>query len=678
MIRVLITDDSRLVRGVLREIIEDDPEITVIAEASNGAEAVEICIKERPDVVLMDVQMPVMDGIESVRRIMQSAPTPVIVLSASVKSSETRSAFAALSAGAIDAIAKPHGIVSADTYSSIADDIIGRIKLYARVAKKGKLDTEEHPRNNEQISSPAISSSVIAIGASTGGPRSLSALLSALKPDFPCPILLVQHISEGFMRGFSEWLGREISLEVVIVDHAMRLEPGRVYLPPDGYHLEVARGAAVLSEAPPLHGCRPAVDVLFKSLAEEYGERAIGVVLTGIGVDGAAGAAAIKAVGGMVIAQDEESSVIFGMPKAVIERDAATHVASLQNMPKLLSELASAHADDNGGLFGASQRVNEVLVVDDSPTMRAVLYDILTAHGHSVRQAENGRLALQEISRQEPDLIVLDVMMPELDGYSVCRRVREDYGYIPVLMVTAKGSSEDMVRALEAGADDCIAKPFEPMELSARVQSLLRIRSLHQRLFTQNNELEAKNRELERLARALNRANKELTLLSVTDGLTKAYNHRHFQERFKSEFARSERYGTLLSIILIDIDHFKRVNDNYGHPVGDQVLIHLVEVLEESVRKEDLVARYGGEEFILMLPETSGPRALLLAKRIRERIEQSEVVIDASLSVRYTVSLGVSSYEPGGKVQTAEALIAKADSALYSAKANGRNRAEMA
>jgi len=622
--------------------------------------------------------MPVMDGIESVKRIMQTAPTPVIVLSASVKSSETRSAFSALSAGAIDAIAKPHGIVSSETYGAIAEDIIGRIKLYYRVAKSGAAEGEEPLRDLEQITSPPVSSSVIAIGASTGGPRTLSALLSAIKPDFPCPILLVQHISDGFMRGFADWLGREISLDVVIVDHAMRLEPGRVYLPPDGYHLEVSRGAAVLSEAPPLHGCRPAVDVLFKSLAQEYGERAIGIVLTGIGVDGSEGALAIKALGGKVIAQDEASSVIFGMPKSVIERDAATHIASLENMPKLLSELASAHSEEGGGLFGSVQRVQDILVVDDSPTMRAVLYDILTAQGHNVRQAENGRLALQEVAREEPDLIVLDVMMPELDGYSVCRRVREDYGYIPVLMVTAKGSSEDMVRALEAGADDCIAKPFEPMELSARVQSLLRIRSLHQRLFTQNNELEAKNRELERLARALNRANKELTLLSVTDGLTKAYNHRHFQERFKAEFARSERYGTLLSVILIDIDHFKKVNDNFGHPVGDQVLVHLVEVLEDSVRKEDLVARYGGEEFILMLPETSGPRALLLAKRIRERIEQSAVEIDSSLSVRYTVSLGVASFEPGGKVQTAEALIAKADSALYSAKANGRNRAEMA
>ncbi|TLN21553.1 diguanylate cyclase, partial [bacterium] len=397
----------------------------------------------------------------------------------------------------------------------------------------------------------------------------------------------------------------------------------------------------------------------------------------GIGSDGAEGAAAIRKAGGEVIAQDEETSIVFGMPRAVIEKGAATHIAPLGRIPLVLADIVSGGESGEEG-YGDKDVVQEVLVVDDSPTMRAMLYDILSAGGHRIRQAENGRIALEEIAQKEPDLVVLDVMMPEMDGHAACKKIRELHGYIPVLMVTAKGAAEDLVKGLEAGADDIIAKPFEPIELSARVSSLLRIRALHQRLYTQNIELESKNKELERMAKALNRANKELTLLSVTDGLTKSYNHRHFQERFKAEFARAERYGTFLSVILIDIDHFKKVNDTYGHPVGDQVLVRLVEILQESVRKEDLVARYGGEEFVLMLPETSGPRSLLLARRIRERVESELVRIDAGLAVAFTVSLGVACYEPSGQIANAEELIAKADAALYRAKENGRNRAELA
>jgi two-component system chemotaxis response regulator CheB len=678
MIRVMIADDSRLVRGVLREILEQDKEISVVSEAANGAEAVERCLKDKPDVVLMDVQMPVMDGIEAVRRIMESCPTPVIVLSASVNSSETRSAFAALNAGAIDAIAKPHGIVSQETFGAIADDIISRIKLYNRVGKKGKWATD-YEQKVERIKTPTLSSKIIGIAASTGGPGSLATVLGALKNDFPCPILIVQHITIGFMKGFSEWLARETQLEVQLVEHAMRLEPGVVYLPPDDHHLEVARGSVTLSDSPPIQGCRPSADVLFTSMAKEYGERAVAVVLTGIGSDGAEGASAIRKAGGEVIAQDEETSIVFGMPRAAIERGAATHIAPLNRIPSVLAEIVGGSSEEaQEGAFSERESVQEVLVVDDSPTMRAMIYDILAANGHRVRQAENGRIALEEIAQKEPDLVVLDVMMPELDGYAVCRRLREQHGYIPVLMVTAKGAAEDLVRGLEAGADDIIAKPFEPMELGARVSSLLRIRALHQRLYTQNLELESKNKELERLAKALNRANKELTLLSVTDGLTRAYNHRHFQERFKAEFARAERYGTFLSCVLIDIDHFKKINDTYGHPVGDQVLIRLVEILQESVRKEDLVARYGGEEFVLILPETSGPRSLLLARRIRERVEREMVRVENNLTVPFTVSLGVACYEPNGVIHTSEELISKADAALYRAKENGRNRAELA
>jgi diguanylate cyclase (GGDEF)-like protein len=577
----------------------------------------------------------------------------------------------------MDALPKPSGIVSPEAYEGMAQDLLNRIKLYARVGKSRRWSAAPEERGREKIQIPLLSSRVVGIAASTGGPRTLAYLLGTLPADFPCPILLVQHMAEGFMRGFADWLGREISLDVVLVEHAMRLERGRVYLPPDGYHLEVARGGVTLNESPPVAGCRPSADILFRSMAEEFGARSVAVVLTGLGRDGAEGAKSIRSAGGDVVAQDEASSVVWGMPKAAIDEGASNHVASLATIPAVLGKIVGSGASEAAAVSAPAQ-ARDILVVDDSATMRAMLADILIGQGYTVRQAENGRIALREVAAKQPDLLLLDVMMPEMDGYAVCRKVREERAYLPVLMITAKGEAQDLVQGIEAGADDYIAKPFQPMELAARVKSLLRIRELHGRLMKQNTELEAKNRELGLLARALDNANKELTLLSVTDGLTRAYNHRHFQERLKAEFARAQRYGTFLSCILADIDSFKQVNDTYGHPVGDQVLVQLVSMLQSSVRKEDLVARYGGEEFVLLLPETSGPRAYLLANRIRERVEQTPLRLDGEVVIPYTISLGVSAFEPSGKYQSADELISAADAALYRAKQNGKNRAELA
>lgn len=681
VIKIMLVDDSRLVREVVRGMVERDGEIRVVAEAANGAEALERCLKIQPDVILMDIQMPVMNGIEAVRRIMEARPTPIIVLSATIHPGEVRSTFAALRAGALDAMPKPKGVVLTDTYTGMAEELVSRIKFYARVGKtKGWYSAGIKIESQTGFSVPARSSKIVAVGASTGGPRTLPIALGPLPRDFPCPILIVQHMGHGFMRGFAEWLDREIDLPVKMIEEAVRLEPGHIYLPPDGLHMEVVRQTAVLREGVPVNGCIPSVDVLFSSVAREYGERAIGVILTGMGKDGAEGSLAIKKAGGTVIVQDEDTSVIFGMPRAAMEIGAATKIEPLKSIASAIANSVTIPdmEEINEPRSGLAQEIHEILLVDDSSTMRAMLADILSDHGYKVRQAENGRMALDEVSRSRPDLILLDVMMPELDGYAVCRELREDKEYLPILMITAKGDPQDLVQGIEAGADDYISKPFEELELIARVKSLLRIRSLQKKLYRQNNELESKNRELERLAHALDRANKELTLLSVTDGLTKAYNHRHFQERLKSEFSRAERYHTVLSCLLIDIDHFKMVNDTYGHPAGDVVLVRLVEIIHESVRSEDLVARYGGEEFVVLLPETGGQRALNLAQRIRERVEREQFKISDKKKIRLTISVGVSHFEPGGTIKTPDGLVKAADISLYKAKSGGRNKAILA
>jgi len=320
----------------------------------------------------------------------------------------------------------------------------------------------------------------------------------------------------------------------------------------------------------------------------------------------------------------------------------------------------------------------DILVVDDSRIVLTMVTDVLEADGYRVRQAENGRIALAMVAERKPDLILLDVMMPEMDGYEVCGALRRDPEYIPVLMLTAKGDVQDLVKGLDAGADDYISKPFDHVELLARVKSLLRIRSLQKRLYLQNLELEAKNQQLEAAAHQLDALNRELRLLSVTDGLTRAYNHRHFQERLKNEFARARRYEEPLSCVLIDIDHFKAVNDAWGHPVGDRVLVRLVELLKEGVRGEDLVARYGGEEFALLLPKTDAGHARYLAERLRERVDAERVAVSREETVSITISAGVADFAPGGALQDPDDLLQAADAALYRAKTRGRNRVEVA
>jgi diguanylate cyclase (GGDEF)-like protein len=340
---------------------------------------------------------------------------------------------------------------------------------------------------------------------------------------------------------------------------------------------------------------------------------------------------------------------------------------------------------------------HEILIVDDSPMVVDMFADMFEGNGYHIRKAENGRAALERIAERRPDLILLDVMMPEMDGYEVCRTLRAQEGdYIPVLMITAPG---DLALSLNAGADDFISKPPAHAELIARSKSLLRIRDLQKRLYEQNlgmhaqneqlqgqnqqleamsTELHARNQELQAMTTQLQVLNQELELLTVTDGLTKAYNHRHFQERLRSEFARARRHHEPLSCVLIDVDRFKRVNDTHGHLVGDEVLVRLVEILKEGVRREDFVARYGGEEFALLLPKTPAGQAHHLAERLRAKVEAEALEVANANALRFTISLGVAEFLRGGSIQDPDGLIDAADKALFRAKKRGRNRVEVA
>jgi diguanylate cyclase (GGDEF)-like protein len=295
-----------------------------------------------------------------------------------------------------------------------------------------------------------------------------------------------------------------------------------------------------------------------------------------------------------------------------------------------------------------------ILVVDDNPDNLEIISTRLEFGGYRVARAERGEEAVEKVEEVRPDLVLLDIMMPDMDGYEVARRLRdkEELAYIPIIFVTARDSTEDKVTGLDAGADDYLTKPINFPELEARVRSMLRIKRLQ-------DELEKKNRKLEQL--------------SISDGLTGLYNHRHLYELLDEEFERSKRTGEPVSVVMFDLDRFKDVNDTYGHQAGDRVLEKLADILRETAREIDRLGRYGGEEFLAILPDSDPDAGLTFADRVRETVEELEFDIDANGPLDMTISAGVATHphdEPGEPHR----LVHYADQALYSAKNSGRNR----
>jgi diguanylate cyclase (GGDEF)-like protein len=309
---------------------------------------------------------------------------------------------------------------------------------------------------------------------------------------------------------------------------------------------------------------------------------------------------------------------------------------------------------------GGSEERTRILVVDDVPDNVDILDARLSSRGYDVVTATNGQEALDRVHGEAPHLILCDVMMPVIDGFEVSRRIKSDTSlpFIPIILVTAKDTAEDIVEGLEAGADDYISKPYNFKELEARVRAMLRIKRLQ-------DELDLKNRELEV-------ANKRLRKLSITDGLTELFNHRHVHELLHDEWERSLRSGEPVGVAMLDLDRFKSINDTYGHPTGDVILYETARIIRETAREIDMVGRYGGEEFIAILPNTSEEDAARFAERVREQVE-SHVYRDESNEIRMTVSCGVAS-APATGVDSPEALLKSADAALYVAKESGRNR----
>ncbi len=313
-----------------------------------------------------------------------------------------------------------------------------------------------------------------------------------------------------------------------------------------------------------------------------------------------------------------------------------------------------------------------VLIADDDRGILDKLKQGLAGQPYTLIEARDGAQALTAIRRHHPDLLIMDVEMPGMGGVDVCRIVKANqgpsgFGFTPVILMTARSGGK--VEGLELGADDYLIKPFDMLELSARVKSMLRLKGLQDALIDKNRQLDAANKELEE-----KRA--ELEKLSRTDGLTGLFNRRHFDERLAQEFARAQRYDTPLSCMLLDIDHFKKVNDTYGHPFGDVVIKEVAGVVRRALRDVDVLARYGGEEIVALLPETPPEDAFRAAERVRQGVEALKLVCESTPKptlVRCTCSVGVATY-PADGLDAAKALVQTADECLYQAKQGGRNQ----
>jgi two-component system, chemotaxis family, protein-glutamate methylesterase/glutaminase len=359
MINVLVVEDSRVIRDFLVYVLEADPEIRVMGTAESGEAALELLARRRPDVILMDIHLPGIDGLETTRRIMSSNPVPIVVCTASTHFDQEHTAMRALEAGALAVLKKPRGFGGPDAEAETAA-IVNAVKLMSEVKVVRRWN------RTAPVSTPVTSAlaeptplnglghdvAVVAIGASTGGPPVIFQILSGLSTAFPAPILVVQHISAGFTTGFAEWLASASGLPVHVAQGGETPLPGHVYVARDDHHLRVGpRGELQATTDEPHNGLRPSAGVLFRSVAERFGRRAIGVILTGMGRDGAEELKLMADQGALTVAQDEESSVVFGMPAEAVRLGAAQFVFPPQKIAELLTT-AVRRGVGEGGIDG--------------------------------------------------------------------------------------------------------------------------------------------------------------------------------------------------------------------------------------------------------------------------------------------------------------------------------------
>ncbi len=344
MIRLIVVEDSPVAREYLVHIFEADPEITVIGTAKDGAEAVELAGKLRPDVITMDVNMPVMDGLEATRRIMETYPAPIVIVSGVWDPKEVATTFRAVEAGALAVVQRPAGIGHPDS-GRMQQELISKVKLMSEVRvvrrwpRPRPIEKETRVETAPALVKARAAIDVVAVGASTGGPLALRTILSGLPADFPIPLLIVQHIAAGFIRGMVEWLSATSGPALHIASEGHTIQGGHAYFAPDGFEMGVDRGGLVRLRKEGSGAMIPTVSYLFRSVMDTYGPRSAGVLLTGMGRDGAHELKLMREKGALTIAQDEESSVVFGMPGEAVRAGAAEYVWPPDKIARALTGL---------------------------------------------------------------------------------------------------------------------------------------------------------------------------------------------------------------------------------------------------------------------------------------------------------------------------------------------------
>ncbi|HZL19789.1 MAG TPA: chemotaxis-specific protein-glutamate methyltransferase CheB [Polyangia bacterium] len=351
-LRVLVVEDSVTVRQRLVEVLATDPEVVVVGEAGDGRQAVELCLKLQPDVITMDMMMPTMTGLAATEQIMAHRPTPILIVSSSTNRGELFRMYQALAAGAVDVLEKPLGD---DSDSAWEARFLSTLKLVARIRVithlRGRLGTPSRAPAALPFGAPPTSRpfTLAAVGASTGGPAAIVEVLRALPADFALPVLLVLHIGAPFGTSFADWLDGQVGLQVRFAIDGQRLDgpPGRVLMAPPERHLTLQGGRLRLTAGPERHSCRPSIDVLYDSIALETGASTVACLLTGMGRDGAAGLLAIRQAGGLTIAQDEATSVVYGMPREAVLLGAAERVLPIGQIGPCLAGLTDPRSSSS-------------------------------------------------------------------------------------------------------------------------------------------------------------------------------------------------------------------------------------------------------------------------------------------------------------------------------------------
>lgn len=341
-IRVLIADDSLVAREMLTQILTSDPMIEVVGQACNGEEAVNLTSELKPDLITMDIHMPGLDGLAATERIMAYNPTPILVVSSSVYGQGIGRAFDALELGALEVIKKPEPRDWADL-DRIARDVIRKVRILSNV----RVITHIGGRQRQAVKMPSprptggSARSIVAVGSSTGGPSALMAVLGRLPKDFPAPIVIAQHIADGFVAGLVSWLDSASALKVLAAHPGDHIEPGNVYFAPTGSNLVVDGDELQYREPGSDQLYIPSADTLFDSVARTHGSSALGVIMTGMGADGARGLKRMHEAGSITIAQDEATCTVYGMPRAAVEMGAAQHVVPLDELAEKIQQLVT-------------------------------------------------------------------------------------------------------------------------------------------------------------------------------------------------------------------------------------------------------------------------------------------------------------------------------------------------